>query len=66
MARYEYSSSFLGVVLSVRVAFSKRSWPYLAASTVPWLLLAGQRCVTRLAKLGSHPRSLSGYYRHAR
>jgi hypothetical protein len=63
MAHYECSSSFLGVVLSVRVAFSKRSWPYLAASTVPWLLLAGQRCVTRLAKLGSHPRSLSGYYR---
>jgi hypothetical protein len=66
MARYKCSSSFLGVVLSVRVAFSKRSWPYLAASTVPWLLLAGQRCVTRLAKLASHPRSLSGYYRHAR
>ncbi len=63
MARYEYSSSFLGVVLSVRVAFSKRSWPYLAASAVPWLLLPGQRCVTRLAKLASHPRSLSGYYR---
>ena len=63
MARYKYSSSFLGVVLSVRVAFSERSWPYLAASAVPWLLLAGQRCVTRLAKLASHPRSLSGYYR---
>ena len=66
MARYEVSSSFLGVVLSVRVAFSKRSWPYLAASALPWVLLAGQRCVTRLAKLASHPRSLSGYYRHAR
>lgn len=63
MASYEVSSSFLGVVLSVRVAFSKRSWPYLAASTVPWLLLAGQRSITRLAKLASHRRSLSGYYR---
>ncbi len=63
MACYKYSSSFLGVVLSVRVAFSKRSWPYLAASAVPWLLLAGQRSITRLAKLASHRRSLSGYYR---
>ncbi len=63
MASYKYSSSFLGVVLSVRVAFSKRSWPYLAASAVPWLLLAGQRSITRLAKLASHRRSLSGYYR---
>ena len=63
MARYTISSSFLGVVLSVRLAFSKRSWPYLAACAVPWLLCAGQRCVTRLAALGSHRRSRSGYYR---
>lgn len=63
MACYKVSSSFLGVVLSVRVAFSKRSWPYLAASTVPWLFLAGQRSITRIAKLASHRRSLSGYYR---
>lgn len=61
--RYHYSSSFLGVVLTARVAFSKRSWPYLAAIAVPWLLCAGQRCVTRLADLAAHPRSLSGYYR---
>jgi hypothetical protein len=63
MARYTISSSFLGVVLSVRLAFSKRSWPYLAAAAVPWLLCAGQRCVTRLAALARHRRSLSGYYR---
>ncbi|MGB2754183.1 MAG: transposase, partial [Phycisphaerae bacterium] len=63
MARYTLSSSFLGVVLSVRLAFSKRSWPYLAAAAVPWLLCAGQRSVTRLAALGSHRRSRSGYYR---
>ena len=31
MKRYTLSSSFLGVVLSTKVAFSKRSWPYLAA-----------------------------------
>ena len=63
MKRYTLSSSFLGVVLSARVAFSERSWPYLAACAVPWLLCAGQRCVTRLAAWGTHRRSLSGYYR---
>ena len=63
MIRYTLSSSFLGVALSAKVAFSKRSWPYLAATAVPWLLCAGQRCITRLAALGSHPRSLSAYYR---
>jgi hypothetical protein len=63
MARYTLSSSFLGVVLSVRVAFSKRSWPYLVAAAVPWLLCAGQRSVARLWALGSHRRSRSGYYR---
>ena len=63
MIRYTLSSSFLGVALSAKVAFSKRSWPYVAATAVPWLLCAGQRCVTRLAALGSHRRSLSAYYR---
>jgi hypothetical protein len=61
--RYHLSSSFLGVVLSARIAFSERSWPYLAACAVPWLLCAGPRCVSRLAALGTHRRSESGYYR---
>ena len=63
MARYKVSSSFLGIVFSAKIAFSKRSWPYVAAMAVPWLLCAGSRCVTRLCALGSHRRSLSGYYR---
>ena len=49
--------------MSTRIAFSERSWPYMAACAVPWLLCAGQRCVTRLAAWGTHRRSLSGYYR---
>jgi len=61
--RYHLSSSFLGVVLSAKIAFSERSWPYLAACAVPWLLCAGQRCIRRLAALGKHRRSESGYYR---
>ena len=63
MKRYNLSSSFLGVVLSTKIAFSKRSWPYLAACAVPWLLCAGQRSVSRLATLAMHRRSQSGYYR---
>jgi hypothetical protein len=63
MKRYNLSSLFLGVVLSAKIAFSERSWPYLATCAVPWLLCVGQRCVTRLAGLSRHRRSLSGYYR---
>jgi len=61
--RYNLSSSFLGVVLSAKIAFSKRSLPYLVACAVPWLLCAGQRSVSRLAALAMHRRSQSGYYR---
>ena len=63
MARLRISSDFLGIVLTARVAFSKRSWPYVTAMAIPWLLCAGQRCVTRLAGQGQLKRSLSGYYR---
>lgn len=63
MTRYTFSSSFLGIIFTARCAFSKRSWPYLAACAVPWLLCGGQRCIGRLAGLGQHRRSLSGYYR---
>jgi len=35
--RYNLSSSFLGVVLSAKIAFSKRSLPYLVACAVPSL-----------------------------
>lgn len=63
MREYCISSSFLGVVFSARVAFSKRSWPFVPALVLPWLLCAGQRCLTRLAALGSLRRHLSSYYR---
>ena len=56
-------SSFEDVVLTARPAFSKRSWKYVLALALPWLLLAGQRCMTRLALLGNARRSLSAYYR---
>ena len=61
MKRYHFSSSFLGGVLSAKIAFSERSWPYLAACAVPWLLCAGQRCVTRLAGLSRLARQRSKF-----
>jgi SRSO17 transposase len=56
-------SPFHDVVLSARAAFSKRSWPYVVALVVPWLLLAGQRCMTRMAAIAPRRRSESAYYR---
>jgi len=61
--RYHLFSSFPGVALSAKIAFSERAWPCLAACVVPWPLCAGRRCVSRLAALGTHRRSESGYYR---
>jgi DDE superfamily endonuclease len=61
--RLSTRSSLLEVVFSARDAFSKRSWPYVVALAIPWLLLGGQRCITRLAALAPRRRSLSAYYR---
>lgn len=63
MSRHSLPSDLESVVFSSRPAFSKRSWPYLLAIVSPWILCAGQRCVTRLFAFGGHRRSLSGYYR---
>lgn len=60
---YTEGSAFVEIVCTARIAFSKRSWPYVLATAVPWLLCAGSRCVSRLALLGAHARSASGYYR---
>jgi hypothetical protein len=54
---------FEEVVVTARLAFSRRSWPFVLATTVPWLLCAGQRCWTRVAALGRRPRSRSACYR---
>lgn len=63
MLRLSVASDFEEVVLTGRLAFSKRSWPYVLAMTIPWIVCAGQRAITRLAGLGQHRRSLSSYYR---
>lgn len=63
MLRLSIAKEFEEVVLTARLAFSKRSWPFVLAALIPWLLCTGQRSMTRLAALGRHPRSLSSYYR---
>lgn len=63
MIRYQSTSDFSEIVLSCRVAFSKRSWPYLVATVIPWLVLAGQRSVRRLAGRAAHLRHESSFYR---
>lgn len=63
MVCHSLPSGLREAVFTARSAFSRRSWPYLLAVLLPWVLCAGQRCVTRLAALASHRRSLSGYYR---
>lgn len=63
MSGQSIPSDLEAVVFTARPAFSKRSWPYLMAIVAPWILCAGQRCMTRLFAMGRHRRSLSGHYR---
>ncbi|MGQ0613336.1 MAG: transposase [Planctomycetaceae bacterium] len=63
MIRIRKRSAFFEIACTCRIAFSQRSWPFVLPTALPWLLCAGQRCVSRLAALGSHPRSASAYYR---
>ena len=63
MSRHSLPSDLESVVCSARGTFSKRSWLYLLSFVSPWILCAGQRCVTRIFAMRSHSRSLSGYYR---
>ena len=63
MLKYRLPSSFRKVLFTARGAFSARSWPYVLTLAAPWILLGGQRCMTRLMQLASYRRSLSAYYR---
>lgn len=63
MLRLSVTPDFFEVTLSARAAFSKRSWPFVTAMAVPWLLCAGQRSIRRMASIGGLRRSSSAYYR---
>ena len=63
MYQLKSTSEFAEILFSFRLAFSKRSWPYLVAMAVPWVLLSGQRSVRRLGAWVGHRRHRSSYYR---
>lgn len=63
MLRVKVTEELFEVTLSARAAFSKRSWPFVTAMAVPWLLCAGQRSICRMASMGGLRRSASAYYR---
>lgn len=63
MLRVNVTPDLLEITLNARAAFSKRSWPFVLATAVPWLLCAGQRSIRRLAAMGDLKRSTSAYYR---
>lgn len=50
MFRWHFTADFLGVVMNFRMAFSKRSWPYMMGMVLPWLIVQGQRSVRSLAR----------------
>jgi len=61
--RITVASDFEEVTLTARAAFSKRSWPFVLATCIPWLLRSGQRSVRSLAAMKVLERSASAYYR---
>lgn len=63
MIRYRSTSDFSEILFTCRVAFSKRSWPYLVATAIPWLVQSGQRHIRRLSLRASWKRHESSFYR---
>lgn len=63
MILYQTTSEFSEIILSCRIAFSKRSWPYMAAMAVAWLVHQGQRHIRRLRLGAWWKRQESGFYR---
>lgn len=63
MIRYRSTSEFSEIVFTCRVAFSKRSWPYLVAMAIPWLVQSGQRHIRRLSLRAAWKRHESSFYR---
>lgn len=61
--RFHYTSKFLGIAMSFRVAFSKRSWPYFLAVLLPWLVHQGQRTVRTLRHGAGLRRHEASFYR---
>lgn len=63
MIHYQSTSEFSEIIFSGRIAFSKRSWPYLAAMAVAWLIQSGQRHIRKISLRTAWKRHESGFYR---
>lgn len=63
MIYYKSTSEISEILISCRIAFSKRSWPYLVALAIPWLVQSGQRHIRRLSLRAAWKRHESSYYR---
>lgn len=63
MVYYRTTSDFSEIIFNFRLAFSKRSWPYLCATAIPWLIQSGQRHIRRLCHGAELRRHEAGFYR---
>lgn len=63
MYYYHSTSEFSEIFLSFRLAFSKRSWPYLCATAIPWLIRSGQRHIRGLSARADLRRHEASFYR---
>jgi hypothetical protein len=63
MIYYRTTSDFSEIIFNFRLAFSKRSWPYLCATVVPWLIGTGQRHIRRLCHGAGLIRHEASFYR---
>ena len=63
MMHYHSTSEFSEIIFNFRLAFSKRSWPYLCATAVPWLLRSGQRHIRGLSARTGLNRHEASFYR---
>jgi len=63
MIHYHSTSDFSEIIFSFRWAFSKRSWPYFCATTIPWLIQSGQRHIRKLCHGSGLSRHEASFYR---
>ena len=69
MIYYRTTSELSEIIFNFRLAFSKRSWPYLCATAITWLIQSGQRHIRRLrhgAGLKRHEASFYRFFSHFR
>ena len=63
MMHYHSTSEFSEIIFNFRLAFSKRSWPYLCATAIPWLIRSGQRHIRGLSARADLRRHETSFYR---